>query len=145
MSRHVSLTLPVALLTLICLYQSRTLFRIFNGYRHLHCKEPIQKILNKYSQKRNCGPQSQFPHWAIYIFPRSICLFCCKKYVDWSWKYINRSVTWMWNWWNWDRGRTILRKGIHKWVSCCSVYMNTKTPQKWLSNLAKRGGGWRGI
>ncbi len=21
---------------------------------------------------------------AIYIFPRSICLFCCRKYVDWS-------------------------------------------------------------
>ncbi len=31
--------------------------------------------------------------WAIYIFPRSICLFCCRKYVDWSWEYINRSHT----------------------------------------------------
>jgi hypothetical protein len=22
--------------------------------------------------------------WAIYIFPQSICIFCCRKYVDWS-------------------------------------------------------------
>ncbi len=27
---------------------------------------------------------------AIYIFPPSICLFCCRKYVDQSWEYINR-------------------------------------------------------
>ncbi len=31
--------------------------------------------------------------WAIYIFPRSTCLFCCRKYVDRSWDYINRSQT----------------------------------------------------
>ncbi len=30
---------------------------------------------------------------AIYIIPRSICLFCCRKYVDQSWEYINRSQT----------------------------------------------------
>jgi hypothetical protein len=31
---------------------------------------------------------------SIYIFPRSICLFCCRKFVvDRSWKYINRSQT----------------------------------------------------
>ncbi len=29
--------------------------------------------------------------WEIYIFPGSVCLFCCRKYVDWSWEYINRS------------------------------------------------------
>ncbi len=29
--------------------------------------------------------------WAIYIFPRSVSLFCCRKYVDRSWDYINRS------------------------------------------------------
>ncbi len=35
--------------------------------------------------------------WAIYIFPGSICLFCCRKYsmwiVDRSWEYVNRSQT----------------------------------------------------
>ncbi len=27
--------------------------------------------------------------WEIYIFPGSVCLFCCRKYVDRSWEYIN--------------------------------------------------------
>ncbi len=52
---------------------------------------------NKYRQKRNCTaivPVSTFMYlWAIYILPPSICLFCCRKYVDRSWKYINRSQT----------------------------------------------------
>jgi hypothetical protein len=37
--------------------------------------------------------------------------------VDRSWKYINRSQTHECR--NWDRGRTIPRKGIHK----CSAYL----------------------
>ncbi len=82
-----------------------------------HCKEPIPKIRNKYSQKRNCAtivPISAFMRlWSIYIFPRSIYLFCCRKYVDRSWEYINRSQTHECG--NWDWGRAIPRKGIHKW------------------------------
>jgi len=31
--------------------------------------------------------------WAIYIFPRSVSLFCRRKYVDQSWDYINRWQT----------------------------------------------------
>jgi hypothetical protein len=29
---------------------------------YTHCTEPMPKIRNKYSQKRNYAPQSQFPH-----------------------------------------------------------------------------------
>ncbi len=57
----------------------------------MHCKkETIPKIQNKYSQKRNFAatvPISTFM-WVLYIFPRSICLFCCRKYVDRFWEYI---------------------------------------------------------
>ncbi len=52
----------------------------------------MPKIQNKYSQKKNCAatvPISTFMClWAIYIFPRSICLFFCRKYVDRSWEHI---------------------------------------------------------
>ncbi len=57
-----------------------------NQYRKLETNIPRNGIAR---------PQSQFPHscvysiWAIYIFPRWICLFCCRIYVDRSWEYIN--------------------------------------------------------
>ncbi len=72
-----------------------------------YCKERIPKLRNKYSQKRNCAGTvliSTFMClWAIYIFPPSICQFCCRKYVDRSWEYKNRSQThecgnWDWSW-----------------------------------------------
>jgi hypothetical protein len=56
---------------------------------------------------------------AIYIFPPSICLFCCRKYVDQSWEYVNRSLTHDCG--NWDWGCTIPRKGKQKWDFHCSV------------------------
>ncbi len=89
-----------------------------------HCKEPVPIIWNKYYQKRNFAatvPISTFLClWAIYIVPQSLCLFCCRKYVDRSWE-INKSLTDTWMFENWDWGRAIPRKGIHKWDFRCSV------------------------
>jgi len=66
-----------------------------------HCKEPIPKILNKYSQKRNCGHS---PNFHIHVSVRDwyiptmdlpsllleICgpiLEICKSLIDtWMWK-----------------------------------------------------------
>ncbi len=63
--------------------------------------------------------------WASYISPWSICLFCCRKYVDRSILGIHKSLTdpWMWNW---DWGHAIPRKGIHKWDFHCSVQLNPR-------------------
>jgi hypothetical protein len=88
-----------------------------------HYTAKYQKFETNISRKGIARPQSQFSPficlWAINIFPRSICLFCCRKYVNRSWEYINRSQTHECG--NWDWGRAIPRKGIHKWDFCCSV------------------------
>jgi hypothetical protein len=65
--------------------------------------------------------------WTIYKFPRSICLFCCRKYMDRSWEYINRSQT---ECGNWDWGHAIPRKGIHKWDFRCSAWDSAPLPQQ---------------
>jgi hypothetical protein len=61
-----------------------------------YCKERIPKLRNKYSQKRNCAGTvliSTFMClWAIYIFPPSICQFCCRKYVDRSFAHRHMNV-----------------------------------------------------
>ncbi len=72
---------------------------IINLKTFIHCKETIQKIRNKDSQKRNflaSVPNSTFMClWAIYIFPWLICLCCCRKICG-PILGINKSLTYTW-------------------------------------------------
>jgi hypothetical protein len=81
---------------------------------YVHCKQDPIYI---FPEMTLCGFVPNF-HIRVfvsdfYIFPWSINLFCCRKYVDGSWEYINRSQTHECG--NRDWGRAIPRKVIHKW------------------------------
>ncbi len=87
-------------------------------------KTKCRKFETNIPRKGISGPQSQFPHSyvcerIIYVFPRWVCQFCWRKYVDLSWEYINRSKTHECGNWGW--GRAIPRKGIYKRNCHCSV------------------------
>ncbi len=56
-----------------------------------------------------CLPISTFMYlWAIYIFPGSVCLLCCRPILE----YINHSQTREWR--NWEWGCSVSLIGIHK-------------------------------
>ncbi len=99
--------------------------RFCTYYIQYTAKTKYRTFRNKYSQKKNIRvsvPISTFMRlWVIYIFPRSVCLFCWRKYVDRSWDYINRSQTHECGNWGW--GRAIPRKEIHEWDFRCSVFI----------------------
>ncbi len=90
-----------------------------------------------YSQKGNCAASlfpkqncnvlspNSYTHISVrdlYISRIGLCLFCCSQIcgVDRSWEYINRSQTHECGN-NWDWGRAIPQKGIHKWNFLGSV------------------------
>jgi hypothetical protein len=60
--------------------------------------------------------------WDIYIFPGCSAYSVAGNYVDRSGEYINRSEAHECV--NWDWGRVIPRKGIHKWNFRCSLFMD---------------------
>ncbi len=71
-------------------------------YKHnSNCKDITPKIWNKYSLKRNCEasvPISTFMClWVIYVFPRYVCLFCCRKICG-PILGLYKSLTTQWMW-----------------------------------------------
>ncbi len=102
-----------------------------------HCKEPIPKIRKNliFPEKELCGH--------IYVYVRDlyistmICLFCCRKYVDRSWEYINGSQSHQCG--NWDRGHAVPTNWIHtvKWDFRCSAE-NVKVLNKFYQNSKER-------
>ncbi len=99
--------------------------------------------LKQISQKRNIA--ASVPNILIhvsvsYLFiptDRSACLFCCRKYVDRSWEYINHSQTSECG--NWDWGRVIPGKGTQKWDFCCSVYWRMDPESRETVSLMQAG------
>jgi len=114
-------------------------------------KTKCRKFETNIPRKGISGPQSQLsiPTFmclrANYVFPRWVCLFCWRKYVDWSWEYINRSKTHECGNWGW--GHAIPRKGICKRNCRCSVvhlvskilisFNGTSGTRKWMPGNSK--------
>ncbi len=93
-----------------------------------HCKDNIPKIRHTYSQKWNCAASVPIPTftflWAIYIFLRSVCLFCCRKIgrpivVI---LYINRSQKHECG--NWEGEQAVSFLGVNKSDFLCSADVN---------------------
>ncbi len=65
-----------------------------------HCKRQntdISKQIFPEKEYRVSVPISTFMRlWVIHIFPRLVCLFCWRKYVDQSCLYKSLTDTWMW-------------------------------------------------
>ncbi len=98
----------------------------------LTAKNQYRKFETKFPEKELRGHSPNFQiHLSVSdlypVFPRSICLFCCRKCMDRSWEYINHPPTHECG--NWDWGRAIPRKRINKWDFRCSAIQAFKSVQ----------------
>ncbi len=88
-------------------------------YSILYCTAKYPKIGNICSQKSNCAATVSISTfmclWAINIFPQSICLFCRRKFVDRSWKYICKSLRPR----NYQKRNTCMEFSLQCVVSAC--------------------------
>jgi hypothetical protein len=86
-------------------------------------KKQYRKFETNIPRKGIARPQFQFPHSCVceqFIYSQDRSAYSAAgKYVDRTWEYINR--THIHECGNWDRGREITRKEIHKWDFHCSV------------------------
>jgi hypothetical protein len=80
-------------------------------------KNQYWKFETNIPRKENCAATIPISTcmclWAIFIFPPSICLFCCRIYVDRSWEYINRSQTHECVNWDWGHAIPIRKEFIN--------------------------------
>ncbi len=86
-------------------------------------KTQYQKFETNIPKKGIVRPPSQSPHSCVsqrFIYSHDWSAYSATgKYVDQSWKYINRSQTHECG--NWDWGRAVSFLGIYKWDFRCSV------------------------
>jgi len=86
----------------------------------IHRNETVQPPYFQNRITMFCLPISTLIYlWEIYIFLGSVCLFCCSQVCGQILGIYKRSQTHECG--NWDWGRAIPRKGIHKWNFRCSA------------------------
>jgi len=89
---------------------------IVNFYTTYTAKTVKQKFETNIPRKETARTRSQFLIlWPIYIFPRSVCLFCCRKnmWTDRRNMYSkNRSQKHECGYWDWCCAVSFL--GVHK-------------------------------
>ncbi len=137
-------TIMITYFTRMCIAQNtdNVIFVMEKNIYALQMKRRWEFNLNvwfpfMHSQKWNCAaslfPKQNYnvlsPNSYTHISVRDLYIsriglstvFCCSQIcgVDWSWEYINLSLTHECG--NWDWGRAIPKKGIHKWDFRCSV------------------------
>jgi hypothetical protein len=111
---------------------------IYFSYITLTLQRHYTNNLKKYSQKYNLPASFPIPtfmfRWAIYIFPRSVCLFCCRR-IRGQIVGIYKSLTDSWMLKLEGRGRAVSFWGKHNSAFLCSVQTdlyNGNTLQNWV-------------
>ncbi len=106
---------------------------------HPHWRKKYRNPKQIFPEKGNCAAtvpiSASVCLWVIYKFPRSICLFCCRKICG-PILEIFKSLSDTHECGNWDWGYAIPRKGIHKWDFRCSAH-GARTLIKKISLLYK--------